>query len=82
MSVYADGGMECKKAADVNEVRQVYRQHSGRHGLSGRLHRRPAVIEPPMVAKGRMAKENNGQQKTIEESLESFDFTGVPMHRK
>ena len=42
----------------------------------------PAVIEPPMVAKGRMAKENIGNQKTIEESVESFDFTGVPMHRK
>ena len=35
-----------------------------------------------MITKGRMAKENIGNQKTIEESVESFDFTDVPMHRK
>lgn len=82
VSVYADGCMECKKQLTLMKFGKFTGNILEGMACPGGCIAGPAVIEPPMVAKGRMAKENNGQQKTIEESLESFDFTGVPMHRK
>ena len=42
----------------------------------------PATIEDPNIIKGRMAKENlQAEKKTIEKSLEIFDFTGINIHR-
>ena len=42
----------------------------------------PASIEPPMVIRGRMVKENSANKKTISESVETFDFSDVAMHRE
>ena len=42
----------------------------------------PATIESPNIIKGRMAKENiKSDNKTIEKSLELYDFTDVNLHR-
>ena len=42
----------------------------------------PATIESPNIIKGRMAKENlKTDNKTIEKSLEIFNFDKINLHR-
>ena len=82
VSVYADGCQECKKQLTLMKFGKFTGDILEGMACPGGCIAGPAVIEPPMITKGRMAKENIGNQKTIEESVESFDFTDVPMHRK
>lgn len=82
-SFYADGCAECKK--------QLMMMKAGRfnfnilEGMScvGGCVAGPAMIETPMITKGRMAKENmKSGNKTIAQTLERFDFSGVDLHRE
>lgn len=82
VGVYADGCQECKKQLTLMKFGKFTGNILEGMACPGGCIAGPAVIEPPMITKGRMAKENIGNQKTIEESVESFDFTDVPMHRK
>ncbi len=79
---YADGSFECKKQLTLIKVNKF--NYNILEGMScpGGCIAGPATIEDPNVIKGRMAKENlQAEKKTIEKSLEIFDFTGINIHR-
>lgn len=81
-SVYADGCQECKKQLMLMKFGKFNANILEGMACQGGCVAGPAMIETPAVTKGRMAKENVTNKKTISESMESFDFSGVPMHRE
>jgi ferredoxin hydrogenase large subunit len=81
-AVYADGCFECKKQLLMMKVGKFDANILEGMCCPGGCIAGPATIEPAMIAKGRMNKENlTNDRKNIQESLNIFDFSGVDMHR-
>lgn len=81
-AVYADGCQECKKQLTLMKFGKFNASLLEGMACQGGCIAGPASIEPPMVIRGRMVKENSANKKTISESVETFDFSDVAMHRE
>ncbi len=80
---YADGCAECKKQLMLMKAGKF--NFNILEGMScvGGCVAGPAMIEAPSITRGRMMKENMKlPAKTIEESLRTFDFSDVDLHRE
>lgn len=79
---YADGCFDCKKQLMLIKAGKFDFDILEGMSCPGGCIAGPATIESPNIIKGRMAKENiKSDNKTIEKSLELYDFTDVNLHR-
>lgn len=80
---YADGCAECKKQLMLMKAGKFNFDILEGMSCVGGCVNGPAMIETATITKGRMAKENmKAQQKTIAESLETYNFSGLDLHRE
>jgi ferredoxin hydrogenase large subunit len=82
-AVYADGCFECKKNLLLMKVGRLDAQLLEGMSCPGGCLNGPVVVEDMAVAKKRMMAENAKEKpQTITESLKTFDFSEIDMHRK
>ena len=82
-TVYADGCMECKKNLLLMKVGRLDANLLEGMSCPGGCLNGPVVVEDLAVARKRMMAENAKEKpQTITESLTTFDFSDIDMHRK
>ena len=82
-AVYADGCMDCKKNLLLMKVGRLDANLLEGMSCQGGCLNGPVVVEDITVARKRMVAENAKEKpQTIKESLTTFDFSQVDMHRK
>ncbi|MBQ7889370.1 MAG: 4Fe-4S binding protein [Erysipelotrichaceae bacterium] len=82
-AVYADGCMDCKKNLLLMKVGRLDANLLEGMSCPGGCLNGPVVVEDITVARKRMVAENAKEKpQTIKESLTTFDFSQVDMHRK
>lgn len=80
---YADGCLECKKQLTLMKAGKFTFDILEGMSCVGGCVNGPAMIESPVITKGRMMKENmKADNKTISKSMEIFDFSNVDLHRE
>ncbi len=82
-AVYADGCMECKKNLLLMKVGRLDANLLEGMSCPGGCLNGPVVVEDMAIARKRMMAENAKEKpQTITESLNTFDFSEIDMHRK
>ena len=79
---YADGSVACKKALLMLKVNRFNADVLEGMACQGGCVCGPAAIENPIKVKARMTKENLSiKDKTIQSTLETYDFSDIDLHR-
>lgn len=79
---YADGAAECKVQLLLMKLGKYNEDILEGMCCPGGCVCGPATIESPMVVKKRMTLENNAiKEKTIQSTLQEFDFSDIDLHR-
>lgn len=81
-TLYSDGCKECKKNLLLMKLGRLDCDILEGMSCVGGCINGPVIIHAPKVTKPKITKENlTTDQKTIQESMSVFDFSGVDLHR-